>query len=154
MFQKQCFQIATNTADLSYSSKRMWQMELVPVKTKCGRNDPRVQVHSDFFLSFPEATQSGDFQDVYSQPELYRSNGQADEAAWQVKVFSDNLKSTPRAFMVEAEPVSPRCLLLYTHSLWHAHVHMHMHAHTHTHTHTRDSNNNKTNPQDLKGLLI
>lgn len=30
-------------------------MELIPLKDEHGRNDPRVQVYSDFFLSYPGA---------------------------------------------------------------------------------------------------
>lgn len=57
------------------TSKRVLQMELVPVKIKCGRNDARFQVYSDFFLSFLEATQRGDLQETYPQSWVYRSNG-------------------------------------------------------------------------------
>lgn len=57
------------------TSRRVLQMELVPVKIKCGRNDARFQVRSDFFLSFLEATQRGDLQETYPQSWAYRSNG-------------------------------------------------------------------------------
>lgn len=42
-------------------------MELVPLKGKYGRNDPRVQVYSGFFLSYPGAPQSSDFQEIHPQ---------------------------------------------------------------------------------------